>query len=122
MHSEYYDRVSVVRDKFRTLDMKLIASCFTDDVVVKYNQLDVIHGKEALLSFLSPRYHMLSDYQLDKNILLTQGGTVCLEVIASYINRENGKAYRSKIFEILTFNGDLISRWDYVGNTEEITQ
>ncbi len=120
MHSEYYDRVSVVRDKFRTLDMKLIASCFTDDVVVKYNQLDVIHGKEALLSFLSPRYHMLSDYQLDKNILLTQGGTVCLEVIASYINRENGKAYRSKIFEILTFNGDLISRWDYVGNTEEI--
>ncbi|SUP81017.1 nuclear transport factor 2 family protein [Yersinia wautersii] len=122
MHSEYYDRVSVVRDKFRTLDMKLIASCFTDDVVVKYNQLDVIHGKEALLSFLSPRYHMLSDYQLDKNILLTQGGTVCLEVIASYINRENGKAYRSKIFEILTFNGDLISRWHYVGNTEEITQ
>ncbi|CND48174.1 nuclear transport factor 2 family protein [Yersinia pseudotuberculosis] len=122
MHSEYYDRVSVVRDKFRTLDMKLIASCFTDDVVVKYNQLDVIHGKEALLSFLSPRYHMLSDYQLDKNILLTQGGTVCLEVIASYINRENGKAYRSKIFEILTFNGDLISRWDYVGNTEEIAQ
>ncbi|WON77780.1 nuclear transport factor 2 family protein [Serratia sp. UGAL515B_01] len=122
MHSEYYDRVSVVRDKFRTLDITLIASCFTDDVVVKYNQLDVIHGKEALLSFLSPRYHMLSDYQLDKKILLTQGGTVCLEVIASYINRENGKAYRSKIFEILTFNGDLISRWDYVGNTEEITQ
>ncbi|WP_145566629.1 nuclear transport factor 2 family protein [Yersinia aleksiciae] len=122
MHSEYYGRVSVVRDKFRTLDMTLIASCFTDDVVVKYNQLDVIHGKEALLSFLSPRYHILSDYQLDKNILLTQGGTVCLEVIASYINRENGKAYRSKIFEILTFNGDLISRWDYVGNTEEIAQ
>lgn len=81
MHSEYYDRVSVVRDKFRTLDMKLIASCFTDDVVVKYNQLDVIHGKEALLSFLSPRYHMLSDYQLDKNILLTQGVLYALKLL-----------------------------------------
>ncbi len=122
MHVDYSVRVSVVRDKFRTLDMKLIASCFTDDVVVKYNQLDVIHGKEALLSFLLPRYQVLSDYQLDKKIILTQGDTVCIEVIARYINRENSKAYRSKIFEILTFNGDLISRWDYVGNTEEITQ
>lgn len=122
MHSEYYHRVSVVRDKFRTLDMKIIASCFTDDVVVKYNQLDVIHGKEALLSFLSPRYQLLSDYRLDKKILLTQGDSVCLEVIASYTNRESNKAYSSKIFEILTFNADLISRWDYIGNTEEIAQ
>lgn len=122
MHSEYSQRVTQVRDKFRTLDMSLIASCFTDDVVVKYNQLDVIYGKEALLSFLSPRYQTLSDYQLDKTILLTEGNSVCLEVIASYINSESKKAYRSKIFEILTFNGDLISRWDYVGNTEEIAQ
>lgn len=122
MHSEYSERVSVVRDKFRTLDMDLIASCFTDDVVVKYNQLDIIYGKEDLLSFLSPRYQVLSDYYLDKEILLEQGDTVCLEVIASYINRANGKEYKSKIFEILTFNGDLISRWDYVGNTEEIAK
>lgn len=122
MQSKYFDRVCVIRDKFRTLDMSLIASCFTDDVVVKYNQLDVIHGKDALLSFLLPRYEVLTDYQLDKEILLTQGDAVCLEVTASYINRDNNKAYRSKIFEILTFNGGLIARWDYVGNTEEIAQ
>lgn len=120
MHSKHDKHVSDVRDKFRTLDMNLIASCFTDDVVVAYNQLDVICGKEALISFLSPRYRILSDYQLDKKIILTQEDTVCVEVTASYINRENNKAYKSKIFEILTFNGDLISRWDYVGNTEEI--
>lgn len=35
MHSENHKRVSAVRDKFRTLDMKLISSCFTDDAVVK---------------------------------------------------------------------------------------
>lgn len=122
MHSKYYERISAVRDNFRTLDMKLITSCFTNDVVVKYNQLDIFYGKEALISFLTPRYKILSDYQLDKHILLIQEDAVFLEVIARYINLENSKAYRSRIFEVLTFNGDLISRWDYVGNTEEIAQ
>lgn len=118
MLSRNYERVSAIRDKFRTLDMRLISSCFTDDVVVKYNQLDVIHGRKALISFLLPRYQVLSDYQLDKKILLDQGDAVCVEVIASYVNRDNSNAYRSKAFEILTFNGELISRWEYVGNTE----
>lgn len=53
MHSEYSERVSVVRDKFRTLDMDLIASCFTDDVVVKYNQLDIMIGNNRVGSFIN---------------------------------------------------------------------
>ncbi len=122
MHSDYDERVCVVRDKFRTLDMALIASCFTDDVEVAYNQLEIIRGKEALLSFLTPRYQVLADYQLDKRIVLSQGNTVCVEVSASYRHRENNKAYQSRIFEVLTFRGELISRWDYVGNAEEIVQ
>ena len=120
MYSEYLELICEVRDKFLTLDVNLIASCFTDNVIVKYNQMNVIYGKSALLSSLSPRYQVLSNYHLDKEIILEQGDTVCFEVNASYINRENSKEYRSKIFGILTFSGDLISRWDYVGNTEEI--
>ncbi|MGP2502515.1 nuclear transport factor 2 family protein [Pantoea ananatis] len=119
MQSKYLGRISAVRDKFLTLDMNLIASCFTDNVVVKYNQMQTIYGKENLLSFLSPRYKVISNYHLDKEIVLEQGDTVCVEVNATYISLENRKSYKSKIFEVLTFNGDLISRWDYVGNTEE---
>lgn len=122
MLSEHHDRVRRVRDKFRTLDINEIASCFTDDVLVKYNQLEPISGKTALLAFLTPRYRILSEYQLDKNIVLTQGNEVCVEVYASYLNLENGKAYKSKIFEILHFQGELISRWEYVGHSEEIAR
>ncbi|ACT08464.1 conserved hypothetical protein [Dickeya chrysanthemi Ech1591] len=120
MSSEYEGRVRLVCEKFRTLDMNKIETCFTDDVIVHYNQLAPIYGKNMLLDFLTPRYRLLMDYQLEKQIIVTEGNRVCVDVRAEYINKETGKRYKSKIFEILTFHGEAISQWDYVGHSEEI--
>jgi ketosteroid isomerase-like protein len=41
------DLVERYRAAFESLDMRNIMQCFTDDVVVQYNDLLEIHGKPA---------------------------------------------------------------------------
>ncbi|EOU9539010.1 nuclear transport factor 2 family protein [Cronobacter dublinensis] len=113
-------RVAAVCEKFRTLDMEIIMSCFTKDVTVNYNQLDTLRGKAALNEFLTPRYRVLGDYQLDKKIVMEEGDRVCVEVRASYVNKNTQVAFQSRIFEILVFEENLISYWDYIGHSEEV--
>ncbi|CCJ73831.1 hypothetical protein BN137_3220 [Cronobacter condimenti 1330] len=69
MSANNVQRVAAVCEKFRTLDMEIIMSCFTKEVTVNYNQLDTLRGKAALNEFLTPRYRVLGDYQLDKKSL-----------------------------------------------------
>ncbi len=120
MSANNAQRVAAVCEKFRTLDMEIIMSCFTKDVTVNYNQLDTLRGKAALNEFLTPRYRVLGDYQLDKKIVMEEGDRVCVEVRASYVNKNTQVAFQSRIFEILVFEENLISHWDYIGHSEEV--
>lgn len=111
-------RVQRVCEAFRALDMATIMSCFSEQVVVNYNDLPRLSGRLELHEFLAPRYAKISNYELNKNVVLSSGNMVCVEVKASYTDRHSGINYRSTILEVLHFEGELISQWDYVGYTQ----
>jgi hypothetical protein len=100
---------------FNTLDMAAIMAWFTDDVVVRYNDI-VLEGAGSLEAFLRPRYADLQDYRLDKRLRTVSGTTIGVEAQARFIQRSSGCHCTARIHEFLVFDGARIRQWDYVGH------
>ncbi len=98
---------------FSSLDIEQIMSCFSEGVLVRYNDLDPIKGKEALHRFLSERYAGIENYQLSKRLLAVSGNTLTVEVKATF--SKEGKLFESRILEVLEISEGKISEWNYVG-------
>jgi len=104
-----------IAQRFASLDIDQIMSCFTQDVVVYYNQLPTIEGASALREFLAARYQGLADYEISKTIKIQKDNWLGVEVNAAFT--KDGQRSQSRIFEFLEFDGDKIKTWDYVGNS-----
>lgn len=117
MNQEQHYRalLSDIVRKFNSLDLAQIMSCFTHDVVVRYNDLQM-EGAETLQAFLGPRFSDLRDYHLEKTLRTVSGNTVGVEARARFVKRSTGEQCVTTIHEFLDFDGDYISRWDYVGH------
>ncbi|KAF3458902.1 nuclear transport factor 2 family protein [Ralstonia pseudosolanacearum] len=116
-------RVDHIVEVFNTLDIDAIVALFSEDVVVTYADRPLLRGREALRAFIAPRYADLVDYRLSKRIRMEQGVWVGIEGEAQYrlaSEGADGSRYRTRLFEFLQFRDDLISRWDYVGNTSPV--
>jgi nuclear transport factor 2 (NTF2) superfamily protein len=111
----YQDVITEVVRKFNTLDYEQMLSCFTDDVVTHYNHFPEIRGKATLRGFVRRWYSDISEYALEKRIRTVQGNTVGIDAQATYRSKADGKRYRILFYEFLDFEGELISRWDYIG-------
>lgn len=113
-------RVNHIVAVFNTLDIDAIVALFSENAVVAYTDCPPLHGRDALRAFIEPRYADLVDYRLTKRVRLQQQAWVGIEGEALYRLRSegpDGRQYRTRLFEFLEFRDDLISRWDYVGNT-----
>jgi nuclear transport factor 2 (NTF2) superfamily protein len=119
MSADYTGRVADVCEKFKTLDIDTILSCFSEEVTVNYNFIE-INGKQALRAFLTPRYQRLEKYQLIKKIIMQENNRAVVEVQARYYDREEKQYYQSKIIEVLHFQQDAITRWEYVGTAQTV--
>ena len=71
---------------FNSLELHRIMSCFTDDILVHYNDL-TIHGSSDLNEFLGARYADLSDYRLEKKLRTATEHTIGVEATASYTEK-----------------------------------
>lgn len=118
----YEARLRHVVEKFNTLNNKEMASVFTEDVVVHYNNLPEVQGMMGLRGFLRFCYADVTDYTLTKVLRMVDGSTVGVEVRALYRSKADGKRYLALAYEFLEFEGDLIRVWDYVGNNHEIAE
>ncbi len=111
----YQSLLTEIATKFNTLELPKIMSCFTDDVVVHYNDLTIV-GAENLRAFLELRYADLSNYHLEKKLRLVSGQTIGAEVRAEYTKKSSGEKVIVRIHEFLEFDARKIKCWDYVGH------
>ena len=112
--------IKLIESDFAQLDMDKIMAWFTHDVIVKYNHMSPIIGKDALKEFLQRKYESLIHYSIDKRLIHSEGNEAFVEVNTRYTDKHNRYRYETRIFEHLIFKGRQISRWDYVGNTQQI--
>ncbi len=111
----YKTLLAEIAANFNTLDMSKIMSCFTDDVVVHYNDLTIV-GARDLKAFLEPRYADLDNYCLEKKLRLVSGQSIGAEVRAEYTKKSSGERVVVRIHEFLDFDERKIKRWDYIGH------
>lgn len=110
-------RLAEVVRKFNSMELEQILSCFSEDVVTRYNGAAPIIGKADLRSFLSGRYADICEYRLRKTIRLNDGDQMGVEAVAEYTRKSSGERVKVVIHEFLQFSGEQICRWDYIGQT-----
>lgn len=113
--AHYQLLLNEIVEKFNSMDVQRIMSCFTEDVQVRYNDV-TIQGAASLREFLRPRYEDMRDYHLAKTLRTVSGNTVGIAATARFVRRSTGEHCVSRIHEFLDFDGDRISHWDYVGH------
>lgn len=115
LEKHYQSILKDIVDAFNTMELSAIMACFTDDVVVQYNELSVA-GADNLRAFLQARYADLADYTLEKKLRVFSAHVAGVEVVARYTRKSSGERMIARVHEFLEFEGRQIKRWDYVGH------
>ena len=115
LDQHYRSVLQEIVDNFNKMEMSSIMSCFTDDVLVRYNE-HVITGADNLREFLRERYADLSKYRVEKTLRVFSADVVGVEVVARYTKKSSGERMIARVHEFLEFEGRKIKRWDYVGH------
>ncbi|ROM90331.1 hypothetical protein BK658_26735 [Pseudomonas brassicacearum] len=115
LEKHYRSILKDIVDAFNKMELSSIMSCFTDDVVVRYNE-HIIAGADSLRAFLLERYADLTEYKLEKTLRVFSADVAGVEVVARYTKKSSGERMIVRIHEFLEFEGRKIKRWDYVGH------
>lgn len=110
---EAQDWIDDIISRYSTLDIDIMLSCFTPDIIVNYGNLPQIRGIAALRTFLSDRYGAVSNFKLAKKVRCVTDAVVGLEATVNYTNA-SGKRMQGLAFEFLTVEEGRISVWDNV--------
>ena len=86
-----------------------------DDAEIHYGDLPVIHGKKAFEPILQQRMDAFSFYRLKKTVRMVQGNLVMTELDIEWSSdASDGQVRRTRGFEILTFRGRKLAKWELV--------
>lgn len=108
--SHFDSRASLYNDR----NVAAIMDGLADDVEIHYGELPVM-GKKEFEGVLSQRFKDMTEYHLDKTVRFVVDNQVLTELDVRWSGTaSNGQPRRTRAFEILTFRGKKIIKWELV--------
>lgn len=86
-----------------------------DDAEIHYGNLPVMRGKREFEPVIRKRLASFTSYNLKKTVRLVQGNVVLTELDIRWAGEASqGQLRRTRGFEILTFRGKKLAKWELV--------
>jgi hypothetical protein len=111
--------VQAVEDAFAAADLELIAQGFTDDAVARFADFPEMHGRDAIMRFLTARFARTKDYRLTKRLHVLMDDMLANTWDASWEDARTGKQMLGRGTEIWRVQDGRIALWDATFNAWE---
>lgn len=109
--AHFDSRASLYNDR----DVSAILDGLEEDVEIHYSDLPVIRGRAAFGPVLQKRFDSFTSYNLKKTVRMVQGNQVFTELDIRWAGQaSNGEPRRTRAFELLTFKGKKLAKWELV--------
>jgi hypothetical protein len=96
-------------------DVDAILAGIEDDAEIHYGELPVCYGKKEFEPILRKRMESFTSYHLKKTVRMVQGNMVFTELDIQWASDvSKGELRRTRAFEVLTFNGHKLAKWEMV--------
>jgi nuclear transport factor 2 (NTF2) superfamily protein len=113
------DLVQSVEDAFGAADLATIATGFTEDAVARFADFPEMHGRSAIMKFLTARFTRTLGYKLTKKLHVLSGNRLANTWEASWTDAQTGKCMLGRGTEIWIMRGRQIAVWDATFNVWE---
>ena len=108
--------VQDVEDAFAAADLARIAQGFTDDAVARFADFPEMHGRDAIMRFLTARFTRTKGYRLTKRLHVLMGDMVANTWDASWQDAQTGRQMLGRGTEIWQVRDGRIALWDATFN------
>lgn len=111
--------VRAVEDAFGAADMGAIEAGFTEDAVARFADFPEMHGREAIMQFLTARFARTKDYRLKKTLRCVMGDVIGNSWDASWEDARTGQTMQGRGTEFWLVHDGRIAVWDATFNAWE---
>jgi len=111
--------VQAVEDAFGAADLDRIAQGFTEDAVARFADFPEMHGRDAIMRFLTARFARTKGYRLRKTLHVHMGDMLANTWDASWQDAQTGKPMLGRGTEIWRVRDGRIALWDATFNVWE---
>ncbi len=111
--------VQEVEDGFAAADLEWIRRGFTEDAVARFADFPEIHGRDAIMRFLTARFARTKDYRLRKTLHVLMDDMLANTWDASWVDARTGKPMLGRGTEIWRVRDGRIAVWDATFNVWE---
>lgn len=108
-----------VEDAFGAADLARIEQGFTEDAVALFADFPELHGRDAIMRFLTARFARMRNYRLQKRLHLVMGDMLTNTWDASWDDAQTGKPMLGRGTEIWRVRDGRIALWDATFNAWE---
>jgi nuclear transport factor 2 (NTF2) superfamily protein len=117
--TEAIQLVQAVEDAFGAADLATIAQGFTEDAVARFADFPEMHGRAAIMKFLTARFARTLGYRLTKKLHVLTGNRLANTWDAAWTDAKTGKKMLGRGTEIWIVRGRQIAMWDATFNVWE---
>jgi nuclear transport factor 2 (NTF2) superfamily protein len=111
--------VQAVEDAFGAADLDAIRAGFTEDATARFADFPEMHGRDAIMRFLTARFARTKHYQLKKNLRCIMGDVIGNTWDATWEDAKTGKLMQGRGTEFWVVRAGRISLWDATFNAWE---
>ena len=111
--------VHAVEDAFGAADLATIEKGFTEDAVARFADFPEMHGRAAIMKFLTARFARTLGYRLTKKLQVLTGNRLANTWDANWTDAKTGKRMLGRGTEIWIVRGRQIAVWDATFNVWE---
>lgn len=100
---------------YNSRNIAAIMDGYAEDIEIQYGDVPVMFSKNEYEPFVAKRLASFNSYNLKKIVRLVQGNHVVTELDIHWAGEASqGKPRRTRAFEILTFRGAKLAKWEMV--------
>jgi nuclear transport factor 2 (NTF2) superfamily protein len=111
--------VQEVEDAFAAADLDRIAQGFTEDAVARFADFPEMHGRDAIMRFLTARFARTKGYKLRKTLHVLMDDMLANTWDANWQDARTGKQMLGRGTEIWRVREGRIALWDATFNVWE---
>jgi nuclear transport factor 2 (NTF2) superfamily protein len=111
--------VQAVERAFDTADLAAIEQGFTEDAVTRFADFPEMHGRTAIMQFLTARFARTRNYRLNKTLHVLMGDRLANTWDATWEDAQTGMSMLGRGTEIWIVRDGRIALWDATFNVRE---
>lgn len=111
--------MQAVEDAFAAADLDAIGAGFTEDAVARFADFPEMHGRDAIIRFLTARFARTKGYRLKKTLRCLMGDVLGNTWDATWEDARTGKAMQGRGTEFWVVRDGRIALWDATFNVWE---